>query len=97
MNTVVCKFQGCGFRSKSGFCLNRLLMINNQGVCEYLTKPGWDQPVTEDYLKSTYRPPRKDWEEQKEEILMIEEQEKKGPTVEELLSGYENGKDGPPR
>lgn len=43
LQTIRCKFQGCGYCSKSGFCLNRLTVINDQGVCEYLTKPGWDQ------------------------------------------------------
>lgn len=53
MQTVICGFKGCGFCSQSGFCLNRLVVINEQGVCKYLTKPGWDR-VPEDFEKSTY-------------------------------------------
>lgn len=63
MQTVICKVRNCGFCSQHGFCLNRLTVINEQGVCKYLTTPGWDQPV-EDYLKNTYTPPEKDTETQ---------------------------------
>ena len=83
LQTIRCKFQGCGYCSKSGFCLNRLTVINDQGVCEYLTKPGWDQQIKEDWMKNTYVPPIE--EEEEEETLAIEE--KKGPTVDDILSG----------
>lgn len=56
MQTVICKVRNCGFCSQNGFCLNRLTVINDQGVCKYLTKPGWDQPV-QNWLKNTYTPP----------------------------------------
>ena len=53
---VRCKFQNCGYCSNSGFCLNRLVVINEQGTCEYLTKPGWEQEI-EDRFKNNYKPP----------------------------------------
>ena len=94
--TIKCEFQGCGYRSKSGFCLNRLTVISDQGVCKYLTKPGWQNPIEEEWKKNTYIPPREDWKEkEKENALLIEE--KRGPTVEEFLAGAQEGKDGPPR
>lgn len=51
---VVCKIQNCGYCSDSGFCLNRLVVINEQGVCKRLTKPGWEQKVEEKF-KNNYR------------------------------------------
>ena len=77
LQTVVCKVKNCGYYSQSGFCLNRLTVINPQGVCDYLTKPGWDKPV--DYrFKNTY----KHWEHA-EAVDRIpetsENQEKDGP------------------
>jgi len=51
---VVCKVQNCGYCSDSGFCLNRLVVINEQGLCGYLTKPGWEQPV-EDRFKNNWK------------------------------------------
>ena len=45
MQTVYCKVKKCGFNGKNGFCLNRLTVINEQGVCKYLTKPDWDKKV----------------------------------------------------
>lgn len=67
---VRCKFQGCGYCSNSGFCLNRLVVINGQGMCEYLTKPGWDQQV-EDIFKNNY-------------VAPIEEENARAPVQEEL-------------
>lgn len=49
-----CEIQNCGYRGDNGFCLNRVVVINEQGVCKYLTKPGWDLPV-EDRFKSNYK------------------------------------------
>ena len=45
MQNVFCSVRNCGFNSSSGFCLNRLVVINEQGVCKYLTKEGWEQEV----------------------------------------------------
>lgn len=53
---VRCAFQKCGYCSDNGFCLNRLVVISDQGVCTYLTKPGWDQQI-EERFKNTYFPP----------------------------------------
>ena len=47
MQNVYCLVRNCGYCGKNGFCLNRLTVINDQGVCKYLTKPGWDQPIDE--------------------------------------------------
>ncbi len=46
MQDIVCAIINCGFHSPSGFCLNRLVSINEQGMCNYLTKPGWNQEVS---------------------------------------------------
>ena len=51
---VRCTVQNCGYCSENGFCLNRLVAINEQGMCNYLTKPGWNEPV-EDRFKNNYR------------------------------------------
>lgn len=67
MQTVYCKVTNCGFRSQSGFCLNRLTVINEQGVCKYITKPGWDKKVDEKWF-NTYTPPVES--EEKEEKLL---------------------------
>lgn len=69
MQIVVCKIQKCGFRSVNGFCMKRVIAINEQGICKYLTKQGWDREV-EPFEKYTWRPPE---EEQKKEL--IEEKE----------------------
>lgn len=45
MQNIICAVRDCGFCSTSGFCLNRLVTINSQGVCNRLTKPGWERPV----------------------------------------------------
>ncbi len=52
MQTVICKVRNCGFCSQNGFCLNRLTVINEQGVCKYLTKPGWDNKVDEKWFNN---------------------------------------------
>ena len=51
---IICNVRNCGFNSQSGFCLNRLTVINNQGVCEYLTKPGWERPIEEEEKDSYF-------------------------------------------
>ena len=45
MQNIICAIEKCGYRSRNGFCLNRIVSINVNGVCAYLTKPGWDLPV----------------------------------------------------
>ena len=59
MQNVICKVRNCGYCSASGFCLNRLVVINEQGVCQHLTKSDWQQPIEEKY-KSNYKPPEEE-------------------------------------
>ena len=73
MQVVYCKVKNCGFRSQNGFCLNRLTVINDQGVCNYLTKPHWREKVDEKWF-NTHTPENK--EEKEEEILSQENTEK---------------------
>lgn len=53
MITVVCKVNQCPYISKNGFCRNRLVSINANGMCGHLynqkgqVKPHWNQPVDE--------------------------------------------------
>ena len=82
---IICKVPNCAYRSKSGFCLNRLTVINEQGVCNWLTKPGWDQQIREEWRKNTWRPVQE--EEKEEEPLLLEESQEKRITVEDLLKG----------
>ena len=51
---IICKVQQCSFYSSSGFCLNKLTIINSNGVCNYLTKPDWNIPI-EDWMKNNFR------------------------------------------
>ena len=62
MQNVFCSVRDCGFNSDSGFCLNRLVVINQQGVCKRLTKEGWNQEVSKQF-KSSFNP----WQEQEKE------------------------------
>lgn len=55
MQNIICSVRNCGFNSSNSFCLNRLVAINEQGTCRYLTKPGWDQKV-ESKFKSNFNP-----------------------------------------
>ena len=55
MQTIICKVKNCAFCSEHGFCLNRLTVINENGVCNWLTKPGWDQKVNEPWRFNTYK------------------------------------------
>lgn len=49
MQTIVCEVKKCGFRSKNGFCLNRLLVINARAGCNYIaTNSEWFKPVPEE-------------------------------------------------
>ena len=41
LQNVVCEIQQCGFRSNSGFCLNRLVSIGANGVCKWINREGW--------------------------------------------------------
>lgn len=52
MQTVYCLVRNCGYCGSNGFCLNRLTVINEQGVCKYLTKPGWENKVDEKWFNN---------------------------------------------
>ena len=52
MQTVYCLVRNCGYCGNNGFCLNRLTVINEQGVCKYLTKPGWENKVDEKWFNN---------------------------------------------
>ena len=43
MQNIICSIGQCGFHGASGFCQKRVVKINDQGVCNWLTKPGWEQ------------------------------------------------------
>ena len=49
MQVVVCKIKNCGFHGEHDFCLNRLVTINEQGVCRHLTRNGWEQPIDSEF------------------------------------------------
>ena len=68
MQNVVCRFNRCGSRSPSGFCLNRMVVITQQGQCERLLKEGWEKPLEKEF-KSTYNY----WLEQQEKEKGVRE------------------------
>ena len=80
---VRCKFQGCGYCSNSGFCLNRLIVINEQGVCSYLTKPGWDRAI-EDEFKNNYVAPIEEKEEENARAPVKEDFDESEEYINEL-------------
>ena len=45
MQSIICDIGQCGFNSKSGFCLKKVVHIDNQGVCAKLRKDDWNIPV----------------------------------------------------
>ena len=49
MQNIVCSIGQCGFHGASGFCQKRVVKINDQGVCNWLTKPGWEQQIESKY------------------------------------------------
>ena len=55
MQNVICAIKNCGYCSVNGFCLNRVVKINENGVCSFLTRQGWEQQIEEKY-KSVYNP-----------------------------------------
>ena len=56
IQTVICKIPQCPFRSESGYCLNRLTIVNENGVCQHLTRPDWQNAIDKKYMNN-YRPP----------------------------------------
>ena len=77
MQNVICAIRNCGYCSPNGFCLNRCVVINEQGVCKYITKPGWEQGI-ERQFKSSYNY----WEGMEQEPVQEEE---KRVTLSKLL------------
>ena len=45
---IKCRIFQCPF-NKEGDCLNRVLIINENGVCRHITKDGWLNPIDEKY------------------------------------------------
>lgn len=45
---IVCKVFQCPFNGE-GNCLNRVVSVNENGVCKRLTKEGWNIPVEDEY------------------------------------------------
>lgn len=54
--TVVCKVDGCPYKSKSSFCRKRVLGITNNGLCGHIydnngnVKVKWREPVDVMYM-----------------------------------------------
>lgn len=71
MQEVICQVMQCGCRSQNGFCLNRVVSINQNGGCSWIGKPGWQKPI-ENEFKSTY-----DYWKTREPVYEISETEPK--------------------
>ncbi len=82
MQTIVCEVKDCGFRSKNGFCLNRVVVINQRGMCNYICiQPNWNKPAQQEQkITSFWKMVRqKEQEEQEKEQVKIKSiEEKKG-------------------
>ena len=48
MSVIKCRIFQCPY-NKEGNCLNRLLIINENGMCRHLTKDTWQNPIGEQY------------------------------------------------
>ena len=70
---VVCKVEICPYRSKSGFCRNRLLKITDNGFCGHIynnygqQNRGWKDPI-EDIWMDGYKPQEKERLEDKKNV-----------------------------
>ena len=59
--TVICKVDRCPYRSKNGFCRNKVLPINSNGFCGHIydknnnVKANWLDPVDESFIQG-YKP-----------------------------------------
>ncbi len=74
MQTIVCEVKECGFRSKNGFCLNRLLVINSRAGCNYVAiNPEWFKPVPEEQKITNFWKNVKQEEEKQGQVKAIEE------------------------
>ena len=43
MQNVICHIQGCPFLNSGVFCGKETVVIENNGVCSFLTQPQWKQ------------------------------------------------------
>lgn len=93
MQNVVCKFEKCGSRSKSGFCLNRMVVITEQGQCERLLRQGWDKPIEKEFSSNYNYWLAKEEEQRAREPVQIPAQ----ISDNEKQDQTNPGKDGPPR
>ena len=55
--TVICEVGQCPFRSSSGFCRNKLVSINTNGMCGHIytkngqVKPNWQEKIEEEFME----------------------------------------------
>lgn len=54
---VICKVQGCPYKSTNGFCRNRVLALNEDGSCSHIYKGAfghinerWREPVSAEFF-----------------------------------------------
>ena len=54
--TVICKVELCPYRSRNGFCRNRVLCITENGLCGHIynrngqMNPNWQQKIDEKFM-----------------------------------------------
>ena len=64
--TVFCKVTQCPYRSKQGFCRNKLVSITENGTCGHIydkhgnIKPNWQEKVKEENMQEYYLQEEKD-------------------------------------
>ena len=93
MQNVICRFEKCGSRSKNGFCLNRMVVITEQGQCERLLKEGWDKPIEKQFSSNYNYWLAKEEEQRVREPVQIPAQ----IDTEDNQDQNKSGKDRPPR
>lgn len=71
MQMILCKINQCPFHSSNGFCLNRMVVIDENGGCKYITSPKRKRTI-EPWEKSTWI----DKEQENEKKFIEEEQQK---------------------
>lgn len=69
MQYIVCKINQCPFRSSSGFCLHRCVVINENGQCDRLVRGECGGQV-----ESKFKCNSDEWL-QKREMKLIEDKE----------------------
>lgn len=89
MQNVICAIRNCGYCSENGFCLNRVVRIDEQGMCSWLRKQGWNQQIEKKY-KSSYNP----WNDY---FMRAPVQAPAQISLKEEQNQDESRKDGPPR